>query len=102
MSNKNQVSQTTAAQTPSKQRPTTAQSSYFERDRVGTIRGRVQLVADTITVEIINFALNAYGYLIDRNEKLTAGEFAARIRSSYDCIGNPQNKAVVDALVCLI
>lgn len=76
--------------------------SHFERDNLGVLGGQLHLVPNPGTVETINFACNAYGFLIARGEKLTACQFAERIAKHYDCEENQQNRAVVQALgVCL-
>ena len=77
-------------------------TSYLERDNVGVLGGQLHLVPNPGTVETINFACDAYGFLIERGEKITARQFAERIAKHYECEDNLQNRAVVQALgVCL-
>ena len=64
--------------------------SHFTKDAVGQIGGKIQLVPNPARIETINHAIAAYGFLIERNETLTATEFADRIRKAYDCDGCPQ------------
>lgn len=74
------------------------QESFFEKDHVGTIGGKIHLLPSHGLVETINYATNAYGYLIQRNERVTPNEFVNRIQAAYDCVDCPQNAAVVRAL----
>lgn len=90
------MSTTTATATPA---PAT---SYFTKDATGQIGGKIQLVPNPGRIETINHAMNAYGHLINCNERLTPMEFAERICAAYDCKTNQQNSAVVDALNYLI
>jgi hypothetical protein len=47
--------------------------------------------------KILAYALDAYGFLIKRRERLTLPEFADRIAEVYD-LSCPQNAAVVATL----
>lgn len=76
--------------------------SFLSRDAVGTIGGKILLVPNPGTVETVNHAVNAYGFLIGRNERVSAFEFANRIEKAYNCNDCPQNAAVVAALRRLI
>ena len=80
----------------------TEQKSFFTKDMHGRFGGEITAIPSLMRVEIINHALNAYGYLIDRNERVAATAFAARIRRSYDCVDCPQNAAVVHELEQLL
>lgn len=73
-------------------------TSYFERTVTGDLTACVHLVPNHATVETINYACDAYGFLIERGEKLTTRQFAERIAKHYDCGSVPQNRAVVAAL----
>lgn len=77
-------------------------ASYLAKDAVGAWTGRIHLVANPLAVELINHAINAYGFLVNRNERVTAQDFATRIERTYDCVGCPQNAAVVGALRSLL
>lgn len=77
------------------------QHSFFTRDACGNLGGRIVLVPNPDRVTTINYACNAYGFLILRNETVTPAEFAARIRRTYDETV-PQNAAVLDALASLV
>lgn len=79
-----------------------AQTSYFERDAAGNWGGLIKMVPNPATVEIVNLAMASYGYLIGHGERLTAVEFAERIAKVYDCVDEPRNKAVYDALKTLM
>lgn len=73
-------------------------TSYLERDSAGILGGQLHMVPNPGTVETINYACAAYGFLIERGEKLTCRQFAARIAKHYDCEDVPQNRAVIVAL----
>ena len=72
--------------------------SYLDKDNIGNLGGKIQIVPNPGTIETINYACNAYGFLIERGEKLTCNEFADRIAMHYDCETIPQNREVVKAL----
>lgn len=76
--------------------------SFFSKDAFGRFGGQIRLVPNPQRVETINYAMNAYGFLIQRNERVSPVEFSERIRAAYDCTDCPQNKAVVDALMHLV
>lgn len=77
-------------------------ASFFSKDAVGRWGGQIRLVPNPLLIETINYAINAYGFLIQRNERVSPVEFSERIRAAYDCTDCPQNKAVVDALMHLV
>lgn len=77
-------------------------SSYLERDSLGNLGGQIKIVPNLVTIETINYACNAYGFLIERGEKLTCREFAERIAKHYDCDTILQNSEVVKALKACI
>ncbi len=72
--------------------------SYLDRDSLGNLGGQIQIVPNPETIETINYACSAYGFLIERGEKLTCNEFAERIAKHYDCETISQNREVIKAL----
>lgn len=76
--------------------------SYLLRDHHGRIDGKLRFAYSGYLHEMLTYAINAYGFLIERNELLSPAQFIARIRSAYDCEGEPRNRAVVDALAQLV
>ena len=72
--------------------------SYFVRDHVGALSAEIHYNRESGLVETIDLAMNSFGFLIRRNERVLPSQFAAIIRGVYDCEGNLQNKAVVAAL----
>jgi hypothetical protein len=73
------------------------QQSFFTRDSMGQLGGRVVHVPNPYRIELVNLACNSYGHLIARGETLTSGQFADKIRAAYDCT-EPHNFEVVRAL----
>lgn len=78
--------------------PAPSVQSYLERDYLGRIGGKLRFAGTKYLNEMLCYAIDAYGFLIARNERLTPQEFIERIRRAYDCEGEPRNMAVVDAL----
>ena len=77
--------------------------SHFTKDVHGQFGdSRITSAPSLPLVELVNYAINAYGFLIDRHETVTPVEFADRIRKAYDCVHCPQNRAVVEALGYLL
>ncbi|MDT8992756.1 hypothetical protein RQP54_17925 [Curvibacter sp. APW13] len=91
-------------QTPPDQGATPAAQvqSYLLRDHMGNIGGKLHFYASNYMHEMLTYAIDAYGFLIGRNERLSPAQFIERIRRTYDCEGEPRNKAVVDALAQLV
>ncbi len=91
-------------QTPQERgaKPAAEVQSYLLRDHLGNIGGKLHFYASGYLHEVLTYAIDAYGFLIGRNECLSPAEFIERIRSTYDCEGEPRNKAVVDALAQLV
>jgi len=75
--------------------------SSFGRDSTGKFVGEIKLVSTMGLTETIEYAINAYGHLIERSETISHDEFARRIAAAYDTT-TPQNAAVVVALNCLL
>lgn len=70
----------------------------IRRDQRGIIHVSTTQAAETKDLaEMTNLAASAYGFLVQRNETLTAKAFAERIAQHYSC-DNPRTRAVVQAL----
>lgn len=83
-------------------KPADEVQSYLLRDHLGNIGGKLHFNASYYLREMLTYAIGAYGFLIGRNERLSPAQFIERIRSTYECEGEPRNKAVVDALSQLV
>ena len=46
----------------------------------------------TQQIELVKHAVNTFGFLIFRNEKIEMSEFLGRIKQTYDIKENPQNQ----------
>jgi len=44
--------------------------------------------------DIIKYAIESYGYIIQRKDSLTFKEFAEEIKKIYDCENNIKNKEI--------
>ncbi|BDT74155.1 hypothetical protein os4_37080 (plasmid) [Comamonadaceae bacterium OS-4] len=76
--------------------------SFLQRDHRGNIGGQLHFINTGFLQEMLSYAINAYGFLIGRNEKVLPAQFIERIRDAYDCDTEPRNKAVVQALAQLL
>lgn len=75
--------------------------SFLLRDHLGRIGGKLHFVGTRYLHEVLCYAIDAFGFLIERNEQLTPAQFIERIRRAYDCEHEPRNQAVVAALAQL-
>lgn len=66
------------------------------RDKVGSVTGSFGTVSGSDR-ETMDYALQAYGFLINRNEQLSLRQFADRIAAAYD-VSVPRNAEVVRVL----
>jgi hypothetical protein len=48
--------------------------------------------------EIIEFAVQNYGFIIPYNTTVTFAEFAELIKSHYDCQSESQNKTIAETM----
>ena len=85
-----------------KQSNTMTTVSFFTKNSDGFFGGKIQLIPNPGTIETINYALNSYGFLINIGENISPAQFITHIKDAYDCESNPQNRAVIAALSCLI
>jgi len=76
--------------------------SAISKDATGAFYGKYYFVALPGLADTLAYALNAFGFLIRRNESVSPPEFIRRIRDTYDCESCPQNAAVVNALSQLV
>lgn len=76
--------------------------SFLQRDHLGNIGGKLHFINTGFLHEILTYAIDAYGFLIGRNEKVLPAQFIERIRDTYDCDTEPRNKAVVQVLAQLL
>ena len=76
--------------------------SFLQRDHLGNIGGKLHFINTGFLHELLTYAIDAYGFLIGRNEKVLPDQFIERIQKAYDCETEPRNKAVVHALAQLL
>lgn len=75
--------------------------SFVQRDHLGRIGGKFHFIGTRYLHDTLAYAIVTYGFLIERNEKVSPAQFIDRIRKAYDCESEPRNKAVVVALAQL-
>jgi hypothetical protein len=69
---------------------------YVERTCNGTLTARACLPTEEER-KTLGYALGAYGYLVERNERVSLLEFADRISRHYDC-NDARSQQVIEAL----
>jgi len=69
---------------------------YVERDCLGTLNGRF-CFPDDEEQKTLKFIMDAYGYLVERNERISLLELADRITDCYD-VTEPRNRVVIETL----
>ncbi|CAE6795260.1 hypothetical protein R70006_05042 [Paraburkholderia domus] len=69
---------------------------FVSRDRVGKLEGRFSVTSQA-EKETMAYALDTYGFLLKRNERISLTDYADRIAKTYD-ITVPQNAEVVRVL----
>jgi hypothetical protein len=72
------------------------QQPYVSRDKVGNLSSTFS-VATQGEKDTLLFAIDAYGYIIKRNERVSFADFAERIAKVFDAT-EPHNAAVITAL----
>lgn len=70
--------------------------NFIERDRIGRLLHRFSTATARDQLDL-QLAVTSFGFLLKRNERLYADEFADRIASTYS-LEEPRNRAVVNAL----
>lgn len=73
------------------------QGSYVWRDHVNVLHADLSHCGLTVNSETLHHGVRSFGYLVGRNESLTATQFATRIERHH-CTSDPQTADVVRSL----
>lgn len=73
------------------------QGSYVWRDQVNVLHADLTHCGLNVNSDTLHHGVRSFGHLLNRNEQLTAAEFASRIERYY-CTHNAQTAEVVRSL----